>query len=810
MRLASLATVVLLSIPAAAHAQMPPSAEAASDEQTVKAARLGTTGAALIEFFKGRTQQTAAADQVEALIKQLGEKEPEPRDKAFAALVRMGMVAVPLLRQAANTVDEADAAPRARECLKFIEGDEAAALSAAAARLLAHHNPDGAFEALLGVLPFAESDKVAKDVEEALTSVAAPKGKLHAGLLQADKDEAAICRAVAADVICQVGDVSQRQVIKALLQDPKATVRFRVALGLARRHDAEAVPVLIDLLADLPAEQRGKCEEFLTELAGDWAVNVPGGRSPFERKLRRDVWMAWWKATEGTQLLDEFRARTPSNADRDKVLALMKELGKESAKERDQASAALVAMGTKALPLLRRAAQEGTGPAAEAARRCAEAIEQDGGSPLPSAAARLVALRKPEGAAEALLGYVPFAEGDEMAEVLQEVMPDLVLRDGKVDPAFVKGLADPVPARRIAAADALAQHAAHHDPVRKLLKDADLEVRLRAALALASGGDKDAVPVLIDLLADGPADQVWMAEDYLVRLAGDKKPDASLGGDAEGRKKARDAWAAWWKASADSTRLVRREALKRTLGFTVVVEQYNNFTGLGRVLELDPAGKTRWEVGNLQSPWDAQVIGNDRVLVAEHNLNRVSERDLKGNVKWQKQVVNPVSCERLKNGNTFIARRQQLMEVDKDGREVVSIVRNTDYILSAGRLRDGTFAFVNNNGYTYVRLDRTGKELKTFRVPFEPVGGTLYFTILPNGNVLVGQYSANKVFEVDREGKRVWEAKVTWPNMVTRLPNGNVLVCSMNTGKITELDRSGKVVRELTIPNTRPWVAYRR
>ena len=57
-------------------------------------------------------------------FKQLGDKTPETRDKAFAALVQMGMVAVPLLRQAANNVDEADIAPRARDALKYIEGDE--------------------------------------------------------------------------------------------------------------------------------------------------------------------------------------------------------------------------------------------------------------------------------------------------------------------------------------------------------------------------------------------------------------------------------------------------------------------------------------------------------------------------------------------------------------------------------------------------------------------------------------------------------------------------------------------------------------
>src|SRR5205085_244490 len=104
--------------------------------------------------------------------------------------------------------------------------------------------------------------------------------------------------------------------------------------------------------------------------------------------------------------------------------------------------------------------------------------------------------------------------------------------------------------RRIAAIEALATHAAAQDKVHKLLEDKDLEVRLKAALALAGGGDKQAIPTLIALLAEGPADAAWQAEDYLARLAGGKRPEVSLADD-NARKKARDAWAKWWKDNGE-------------------------------------------------------------------------------------------------------------------------------------------------------------------------------------------------------------------------------------------------------------------
>ena len=46
----------------------------------------------------------------------------------------------------------------------------------------------------------------------------------------------------------------------------------QAALALADDYQSDAVPVLIDLLADLPTEQRKQAEDYLTNLAGEWAV----------------------------------------------------------------------------------------------------------------------------------------------------------------------------------------------------------------------------------------------------------------------------------------------------------------------------------------------------------------------------------------------------------------------------------------------------------------------------------------------------------------------------------------------------------
>lgn len=788
----------------------PMTSDLSPEEQTVKAAQLPLTGPGLVGFFKQRSQRAAEEGLIKELIKQLGDKDGAVRDKAFGGLVQFGSLAVPLLRQSAAAVDDANVSGRARDCLRLIEGDDSAALVIAAAQLLGRKGGDGSVEALLAYLPFADNPKVHQEVEAVLGELAMHGGKLNPALVRALKDSAAGIRAAAASAICQSGDAAARAEVKPLLKDPRPVVRLRAALGLARRSDAEAIPVLIDLLAELPDEHRTQCEEFLTELAGEWKVEAPQGRSPILQRLQREVWSGWWKGTDGKTLIEEFTRRTLSNAERDKVLGLIRDLGKENEKERQATMLEVVNCGPKALPLLRQAMEDANLRISEAARRCVDQLQKDTHPPLPAVAARLLALHRPEGAAAALLGFVPFADSDTLTEAVLVALVDVAVgKDGKAAPAFLAALNDAVPARRLAAIDTLAQVGGHQEALKKLLMDKDAEIRLKTALALARAGERDVMPTLIQVVSESAPENGWQGDDFLSKLAGAKKPDVVLSKEAEGQKKYREAWSAWWKENGDKVVLLERGGLTRSLGYTLIVEQYNQQNGQGRVLEMDAAGKVRWEIGGLSTPMDARVIGNDRVLIAEQNMNRVSERNFKGEVKWEKQGIGqPIVAERLRNGNTFIIRRNGFLEVDREGREVYHVHRNSDYIMGGGRLRDGTVAFVNNRNM-YVRLDRSGKELKSFAVPFDPTGNQMLPWILPNGHVLVAHYGAGKVLELDREGKTIWQGSVQWPHVVTKLSNGNVLVCSIQTRKVTEIDRSGKTVKELT-GNMWPYKAERR
>jgi HEAT repeat protein len=779
-----------------------------ADEQILKSARLTFTGPALLDFFRQRTTADVAPDRLAALIRRLGDLAAPVRDAAFAELASLGAAAVPGLRQAANHFEDLDRAAQARQCLAQIEGGAGAALTRAAARLLAQHRPAGATEVLLADLPFAEDESVIAEIEATLAVVAVRDGQPEPALLAALTDLLPVRRAVAAAVMCKAGGTAQHARVIPLLKDPRPAVRLSAALALADNHEAEAIPVLIDLLAELPPAQGKQAEDYLVRLAGEWAVTIPAGGEHPDGRLRRAVWAAWWTTADGPGLLNELRKRTVSDAARAETLKLIQQLGDTNPDQREQAFTGLVARGTAVAPLLYQALEHADPTTRLFAGKCLQLIEQDGASRLPGVVARLMALRKPAGAAEALLAYLPFAENESITADLENTLAVVALTDGRPDPAVVKALKDPVAPRRAAAAVVLCRAGAAdlRGEVRRLLQDPEPLVRLRTALALVEARQKEAVPVLIALLGQLPPEQVWQADECLRQLAGLQAPEVPVTADAQARRKYHDAWAAWWREQGAALDLARPDAATQGRRRTLVVEQYDQGTQASRVLAYDASGRVLWQLDGLRYALDAQPLPGDRVLVAESGSSQVTERTHEGTIVWQKAVPNPLACERLPNGQTFIASRQQILLIDPQGKEVLRYNRPSSDIASAGRLPDGRTVLVTYSG-TYAEVDAAGKEVKSVQVPFTS-GYTQGIAFLPNGHLLVAMSGANKVAEYTLKGQVVWQATVALPSTATRLPNGHILVVSTPGRRVVELTRTGQPVWELK-DNPRPWRARR-
>jgi outer membrane protein assembly factor BamB len=193
------------------------------------------------------------------------------------------------------------------------------------------------------------------------------------------------------------------------------------------------------------------------------------------------------------------------------------------------------------------------------------------------------------------------------------------------------------------------------------------------------------------------------------------------------------------------------------------------------------------------------------MLVAEYLDRRVTERDFKGNILKQFPANLPVGCQRLRNGETLIVTKQQLLIVDRDGKNVFA--HTIQGILAARRLRNGQFAVATSGGRCQL-LDKDGRMIKDFYM-----GGAVYtlggnIEVLPNGRILAPIRTLNAVIEFDWEGNKHWQASVTSPVSLSRLPSGNTLVTCMDY-RIVEIDRDGKEVWTYQTEG-RPFCARRR
>jgi hypothetical protein len=514
---------------------------------------------------------------------------------------------------------------------------------------------------------------------------------------------------------------------------------------------------------------------------------------------------------DGLSLLQFFRAQTLSVAQRARLQTTVRQLGDPSFRARERATADLLVAGRGALPYLRPALSDPDLEIARRARYCLQAIESSAFVARGLAAARLLAVRRPEGAVDVILNYLPDADDEQLEEDLIAALEKVGARDGKVDPRLSAALRDKVPLRRAAAAQVVGRFGTvpQRADARSRLTDRDPRVRWGAAQGLIAGQDKDAVPTVIGLLVEAPQALAWRAEELLCRIAGEQSPAVSLGaGNVAERRKCHNAWAEWWRTHKDGVDLAKVSLEQRLLGLTLFVA-YDGFPGGGRLWEAGPDGKPRWQIDNVQGCIDAHVLPGNRVLIAEHGAQRVTERNFKGDVLWQHHVSNsPVSVQRLPNGNTFIGTYNEILEVTRSGKVLYTYPCTKGTSFCSQKLRNGHIVYITMNGAQLVELDANGHEVRTLHVGAAVGWATV--ESLPSGGFLVAQGNSSKVVEVDAAGKVVWQcASVPSPNAATRLPNGNTLVCSNNERHVMEVTRAGKIVWQVKLEG-RPFRVRRR
>jgi hypothetical protein len=326
----------------------------------------------------------------------------------------------------------------------------------------------------------------------------------------------------------------------------------------------------------------------------------------------------------------------------------------------------------------------------------------------------------------------------------------------------------------------------------RLLYDAEDQVRLAAARALADRGRRESLAELEKLLGS-PQLEVRVEADRTLRALTGQQFGFTAYEAEEQREAARRRWQAWIASDGPTAGLhfpLRTVAYE--LGRTLVC----NYTE-SKVYEYDARGEKVWESTVGPQPWCCQGLPNGHRLVGTYNDQQVTEYDERGKEVWKAGGLpgGPTSVSRLDNGHTLIActDSQRVVEVDHAGKIVWNITVDGRPV-QAQRLGDGRTLVVLQNGGKVVEVDRQGKVLWELSAPENPFSAQR----LENGNTLVSMMTSGEVREFDRNKTVVWKyGGLTNPYDVQRTSSGTTLIVD-NAG-VVEVDAASKVVWRLTM-----------
>jgi len=533
--------------------------------------------------------------------------------------------------------------------------------------------------------------------------------------------------------------------------------------------------------------------------------------------------LAGLQANEAGPLLDYLKQRTLSDGAQAKIGDVIKRFGADDFEERVRATEEVERFGPAAITPLKTAERDADPEVAYRAHIAIKRMEKVPHSRVAAAAVRCIVKLKPKDAAAVLLGFLPMADTDEVAEEIRTGLIALAVADGKPEPALVAALGDKMVVRRTAAYLALVEGGPAGERVRikealplvtaAVRKETDTDAKFVGLWALLlTTREKEFVPDLLAMIPQLPRGRIWQLEEFLLQLAADTKPDAKFGKSEEQLTKTRDAWTGWWAKKGGDIDLVKFTFAPRITGYTDIIEYDGRGYGVYRVLTLGPDLKEKAKMSGagadqLVFPTDVKKLPGGNYLVAEQNGNRITERDSTGKTLKTIDVQQPLSIDLLAGGGMIVVCRNQVVQLDKDAKQVWTYPRQLFDIMGGRRLPGGDVIFVTNTfqGPNCFRLHaetdkagkwsvkESGKALTLGRIQqYQSPDAT------GEDKILVCEY--NRVVEYDlKTGKDVWKYDAPYPSSCQRLPNGNTLMTLMNHqphGKVIEVDTSGDVVWE--------------
>ena len=455
-------------------------------------------------------------------------------------------------------------------------------------------------------------------------------------------------------------------------------------------------------------------------------------------------------------------------------------LGSEHFNDREKASDFLVRKGRAAIHSLRLATGH---PDPEIRRRvkiCLDQIDPDLDRRMVRDA--ISELRK-IGSKTAWALARDLAAQAECPEERIELIESALLLDPDLPESVVMGLAQSLrPSDRLIALRAWSGRNDKLPYLVGMLNDSDREVRLWAAKPLMEAKQVQAVVCLVEL-ASIPND-----------LVGEEACEMLMALSGLGTKNLKNGWAGWLASGMPGLDWERLSGKCRDRGFTVVV-LFDGENG-GRVTRLGPGGEVVGEASGLLGPNDVEILPGGRLLIAERNAGKISERNRQGNILWEHSMSgSPVSVARTLRGTVAVATFRELQEIDREGRVIHSLSHPSGF-RAVRKKPDGMLGAVTGDGHLLminpewrVVSDAVIKEIG------QGAGYWCGLEFLHDDRWLVALGGSGRVAEIDTNGNIHWQAVAPTPVAAHRLPNGNTLVSSFEKKAMIELDRNGREIR---------------
>ncbi|MFM7073198.1 MAG: PQQ-binding-like beta-propeller repeat protein [Planctomycetota bacterium] len=208
----------------------------------------------------------------------------------------------------------------------------------------------------------------------------------------------------------------------------------------------------------------------------------------------------------------------------------------------------------------------------------------------------------------------------------------------------------------------------------------------------------------------------------------------------------------------------------------------------GIAIELDGGGKEKWRVPF--RAWSAERLEGGATLLASVEEQAVVEVDREGQVLWRYAPVAATRAKPLANGNVLV--------VDYPGGRVLELGRDQS-IRWQQKIDEPCFdAERLDNGHTLIATANLIQEFAFDGVvvwQWQVRGRLNGLQSLPDGRILVANYGANEVAELDNDGRITRRIAEPQPSDAFRLPNGHTLVATAT--RVVEFNDMGELLRVL-------------